>query len=468
MLLAIVTTIAAAGSAHAAPPNSIVAIGDSFTSALFSGAPCSPSGSCPANSWSTGTNPAVASHYARLLELNPLIGGRNHLFAAPSKKVADMGRQAQLAIARNPEYVTVLFGVVDACRETEAAMTPVATFRSQFAAGLAALVDGVPQARIFVASIPDFERLRATLAGDADARARWAARGECLVALADPLSDEPAVVARRERARQRVIDFNRQLEEVCAQYATCRYDGGAVFRWAIGPADVVAFDYFHLSVRGQAALADVTRAAGYDFVAGPPPPAPPPPAPAPPPPPPAELKAPARPAGRCEAGRAPVANLTDTDASRIDFDPRRRSVGALRRLARPAVPAGAPRLRGEFSTYRVRVRLRSMRIERSASIRLVVADPSDARRTMLVRLPAPGCAPATRSLAQRRMAKARATLLGWCGRPRGGSTRALTGTATITGVAFYGALGNRPDTARNGLELAPVLTVAPTSRCRRR
>jgi len=37
----------------------MAALGDSFTSALFSGAPCSASGRCPANSWSTGTNPAI-------------------------------------------------------------------------------------------------------------------------------------------------------------------------------------------------------------------------------------------------------------------------------------------------------------------------------------------------------------------------------------------------------------------------
>ena len=240
LLLAIVVAIAAAATAQAQTPSSIAALGDSFTSALFSGAPCSPSGSCPANSWSTGTNPAVDSHYARLLAINPLIGGRNHLFAAPSKKVADLGRQAQLAIAQRPDYVTVMFGTVDSCRESEAAMTPVSTFRSQFATGMNALVDGLPQARIFVASIPDFERMRANLASDANARARWTARGECSVLLADPLSADPAVVARRGRVRQRIIDFNSQLEQVCAQHPTCRFDANAVFGRSIGPGDVVA------------------------------------------------------------------------------------------------------------------------------------------------------------------------------------------------------------------------------------
>ena len=444
----------------------MAALGDSFTSALFSGAPCSASGRCPANSWSTGTNPAIDSHYQRLLAINPMISGRNHLFAAPSKKVADIGRQVQLAVAQRPDYVTVMFGIVDACRENEAAMTPVATFRSQFAAGMAALTDGLPQARVFVASIPDFERLRANFAGDANARARWAARGECLVLLADPLSTDPAVVARRGRVRQRLIDFNRQVEEVCAQHATCRFDGNAVFRWSMGPGDVVAFDYFHPSVQGEAELAQITRAAGFDFTGGSPQPPAPPPEPTPPPPTPSEPASPV--AGRCGAERTPVKTLADAGASKIDFDAKPRTVSALRRLARPGVTRDSPRLRGEYSTYRVRARLRSMRIEKSGAIRLVVADPANARRTMLVRMPAPGCGPAVRSLAVRRMAKARADLLRWCGRPTSATSRALRATAMISGVAFFDASRNGPGAAPNGIELQPVLTVAPTSRCARR
>lgn len=251
----------------------MASLGDSYTVGLFSGAPCSPSVACPANSWSTGTNAAVNSHYLRLRALNPDINGRNFTFAASGRKVSDLGRQAQLAVDRRVDYVTIMLGLNDSCRESEATMTSVATFRSQVASGLSRLAGGLPDARILVSSIPDAERLRTILKDNSAARSAWATQNVCQVVLADPQSTAPAVVARRARARQRVIDFNRQLAEVCAQYPNCRYDGGAVFGWQFDAADFVTRDYFHLSSRGEAGLADVSYAAGFDFSAQPPPPA---------------------------------------------------------------------------------------------------------------------------------------------------------------------------------------------------
>ena len=276
-------SVAAPAPAAVPVPESMAALGDSYTVGLFSGGSCSAAAICPANSWSTGTAAAVNSHYSRLRALDTRISTHNYNYATSARKVSDLARQAELAIAKRVEYVTILIGLNDSCRESEAAMTPVTTFRTQFASGLGKLVTGLPDARILVGSIPDAERLRTILKDNPSARAAWSAQGVCTVALGDPLSDASDVVARRERARQRVVDFNRQLADVCAQHPTCRYDGGAVFRWAFEPADFVTRDYFHLSVAGQAGLATTSWAAGYDFAAGsPPPPPPPPPPPSPP------------------------------------------------------------------------------------------------------------------------------------------------------------------------------------------
>ena len=270
----VVAALIAAAPAQAAPPLSMAAIGDSYTAGLFSGSPCSASAACPANSWSTGTTAASSSHYRRLLALDSRITGRNFNAAVSGRKVSDLDRQAQLVVERGAEYVTVMLGLNDSCRESEAAMTSVATFRSQFAAGMGTLTRGLPAARILVASIPDAERLRTTFAGNAAARDAWASQDICRVALANPQSTAAVDVARRSRARQRVTDFNRQLSEVCAQHANCRYDGGAVFEWAFATADFVTRDYFHLSTLGQAGLAAVTWTAGFDFGSTPPPPPP--------------------------------------------------------------------------------------------------------------------------------------------------------------------------------------------------
>src|SRR5437660_5022841 len=72
-------------------------------------------------------------------------------------------------------------------------------------------------------------------------------------------------VDRRNRVSQRLVDFNTQLAEVCAGYSHCRFDNNAVFNTAFTPSDVSTRDYFHPSISGQAQLAAVSYAAGYDF-----------------------------------------------------------------------------------------------------------------------------------------------------------------------------------------------------------
>ena len=85
----------------------------------------------------------------------------------------------------------------------------------------------------------------------------------CQSLLARPNSMEQEDVDRRARVRQRNIDFNQQLQEVCATFTTCRYDGGAVFSTPFSTSDVSTRDYFHPSAAGQAKLASVSWAAGY-------------------------------------------------------------------------------------------------------------------------------------------------------------------------------------------------------------
>jgi hypothetical protein len=119
------------GSAHADPgqvgyPNSIAATGDSITRA-FSAGPV-PFTDAPWNSWSTGGLRSW-SHYRRILSADPRIFGRNHNDARSGARVADLERQAGLAVSHGVEYVTILIGANDACASSEAATTPVNDFR---------------------------------------------------------------------------------------------------------------------------------------------------------------------------------------------------------------------------------------------------------------------------------------------------------------------------------------------------
>ena len=227
------------------------AIGDSYTAGAFSGSPCALTAAlCTANSWSTGTS--INSHYLRLRVFSPTINGRNYTYASSGRKMDDLVRQANLAVAQQVQYVTIMLGLNDACRESEAAMTPVATFRTQFTSGMNTLRSGLPTTRFFVTSIIDPERLRVVFKDDAAARSAWAAQQVCAAALANPLSTATADWDRRASVRQRVIDFNRQLAEVCAQYVNCRFDNNAVFNWQFTKSQFVTRDYFHPSPAGQA------------------------------------------------------------------------------------------------------------------------------------------------------------------------------------------------------------------------
>lgn len=253
-------SLAAPGMARAeALPNSMAATGDSITRAFNAGAV--PFTETPWNSWSTGELRSW-THYRRILASNFRIFGRNHNDAKSGARMADLQRQAGLAVSQRVEYVTVLMGANDACASSEAAMTPVATFRAQFEQAMATLAAGLPQARIYVVSVPDIYRLWALFHEDPRAVLAWSLTRFCRSMLARPTSTAPEDEARRQRVRQRVIEYNGVLAEVCTIYVRCHSDGNAVFDYPFAREHVSRWDYFHPSLGGQRALANVTWAAG--------------------------------------------------------------------------------------------------------------------------------------------------------------------------------------------------------------
>lgn len=268
LLVTVILALAAAPEALAEPaivgyPDSMASTGDSITRAFNT---CSIAFiDCPANSWSTGSSSTVNSHYRRILAANPAISGRNFNDAVSGAEMADLPGQVQRAVAQGVEYVTILMGANDACASSEAAMTPVSEYRAQFTAAMSALSTGLPDARIYVVSVPDVYRLWEIYRDSWSARWTWTLFGICQSLLARPGSTAQADVARRLRVRQRVVDYNAQLADVCAAYVHCRFDGNAAFNTNFVRSDVSTRDYFHPSVAGQAKAAAVTWAAGYDF-----------------------------------------------------------------------------------------------------------------------------------------------------------------------------------------------------------
>ncbi len=244
-------------------PNAMASTGDSITRGFNTGT--IPFTDAPANSWSTGTSTTINTHYVRILAANPAISGHNYNDAVTGAQMVDLSGQIANVNPQQVGYVTILLGANDACTATEQAMTPVATFHTQFQTALDALAAGSPNTRIFVLSIPDIYNLWNILKDNASARSTWSLFNICQSMLANPTSIDPVDVARRARVRQRVVDYNTELANVCATNIHCRFDNNAVFNTAFIPSDISTRDYFHPSISGQTKLAAGSYAATYDF-----------------------------------------------------------------------------------------------------------------------------------------------------------------------------------------------------------
>lgn len=228
----------------------LVALGDSITRAANAAGP----GERPASSWATGhdAEDGVWSLAERLVNGSPRLSGNVHNHAQSGATMADLPRQAALAVDARADVVLVLLGANDACGGT-----PVDAFRARFRAGAEALRDGLPDdAVVYVVSFPNVTALWDAGKDSAEVRERWRALGACPDALGGSATNESrAAVAARVEALNRVL-----MEEAAAfGFAT---DGLAVARSPVEPAHLSRVDAFHPSLVGQARLAEVAWGAG--------------------------------------------------------------------------------------------------------------------------------------------------------------------------------------------------------------
>lgn len=263
-VLAAVILVSGSGPVAAEPvPEVMAALGDSVSAGFNA---CGWYVSCTSRSWSAGDNAPVRSHYVRLAERGPALRGHNRNFASPGSTSADLMGQVDKAIAAKAGYVTILLGAQDACVRTEEAMTPVAVFRQRVQAAMGRLRAELPQARVFVASIPDLRRLWRVGKDDPIARTFWGLGRICQTMLANPTSTKRADVRRRAHVRARVMEFNDEWERACEAYGPqCRTDGGAVFSFPFTLDLVSRWDYFHPNADGQRVLSDITFKNGFDW-----------------------------------------------------------------------------------------------------------------------------------------------------------------------------------------------------------
>ncbi len=245
-------------------PASMASLGDSITRAFNA---CGWYVDCTGRSWATGgASDGVTSHFERLRSLDSTMSAAYN-DARTGAKVGALANQAQTAVNQGVGYVTVLMGANDACTSSESTMTSVDSFRTSFEAAMATLDPDARGVKVFVASIPDVHRLWEVGHVSGSARTAWATFGICQSLLENPTSTHPDDVARRQRVRQRVIDFNQIMHEECVVYVNCRDDGGAVFGYPFELSHLSGWDYFHPNESGQAILAEETFAVGFEWAA---------------------------------------------------------------------------------------------------------------------------------------------------------------------------------------------------------
>ena len=244
--------VPAAASAAPPLPSSMAALGESITRATDV---CCTYGDHPAQSWSTGDGfDGISSHYERLLALNASIAGHAYNDGWRGAKMRDAVAQAQLAVSQGAQYVTIMLGSNDVCAGSAAGMTSVSDFEQQFISAMNVLAAGLPPgSHVFVSSIPNVYRLWQVLHQNPIAELVWGVAHLCQSMMSPTNSDVD-----RFNVLLREFSYNVVLANVCAQYAFCRFDGGAVFGRQFTAADVTQLDYFHPSLTGQAALAEVT------------------------------------------------------------------------------------------------------------------------------------------------------------------------------------------------------------------
>jgi lysophospholipase L1-like esterase len=244
-----------AGAATPPLPARMAAVGDSITTATDVDWCCvNPNGGNPQYSWSTGTDPAVASHYVRVLAANGGAPVATLNVARPGADSGDLAAQFAQAAAFAPDYVTVLMGGNDLCWNP----TPTAVFRQRVKAAFAQFFSAAPNTSVFVSSIPNIYQLWSIEHDNALARLVWTVFDICPEMLGPNVTE-----SQRQQLLALEVTFNDILASTCGKYANCRWDGNATFNYQFTTADISTVDYFHPSITGQHDLAAVTWGASF-------------------------------------------------------------------------------------------------------------------------------------------------------------------------------------------------------------
>jgi lysophospholipase L1-like esterase len=239
-----------AAGASAAFPTKVTSMGDSITRAFQTGRIAFTD--APENSWATGTNTSVKSVFSRIKEHNSKATATNR--AVSGAKVSGLNEQAKKAVSDKAEFITILIGANDACANPS---TSQSSFTSNFQTSINTITSGLPNARIYVASIPNIFHLWELFHTNRTAVRSWESTKECPGVMTEPTSEGTAAKNRRAATLAAEEGYDATMKSICAATPHCQYDNGALFAAKFVAGEVSTNDFFHPSITGQASLASV-------------------------------------------------------------------------------------------------------------------------------------------------------------------------------------------------------------------
>jgi hypothetical protein len=163
----------------------------------------------------------------------------------------------------------------------------------------------------------------------------------------------------------------------------------------------------------------------------------------------------------CGTERWIVKSLSDEDAAKVNLSAQTATVRDLVELKPPSVlpPSGrVPPV--ELQTYKVEAVLLRYLLEKDHDFHLVIADPTDATKTMIAEIPDPICSRVCESRQVQQIRSARDTFVrNFWETDQSHHKLATPVSVVITGVGFFDLKHGQMGQAPNGIELHPVLDI---------
>ncbi len=231
-------------------PSSIVAIGHSGLTG-FDSDPDHPDLDALANSWATGTNPAVDSVYQRVLAENPAMKDHADNFAIDGSGVDSLLDQEGQAAQVTPAPELVIVQSIDndiQCDGTD--RKNFGPYRQKLTRVLDAITRDLPDAKVFFvsqwATVREYDRVAISIDPD-----HVTGTGPC-----DPIDLQTRKFSpKHEKYLQGLVDHYWSIvSDVCETYPNCSTDDGLMQTMKLDKGDL-APDLSHLSVAGHHQMA---------------------------------------------------------------------------------------------------------------------------------------------------------------------------------------------------------------------